>query len=594
MHNGTPYQSVRSNITVYVVLGLIQGLGWWLGTTYWPRENQWGQGLVLAGIIGVTVFSLIVELTVSGRRKYGVLMAATGMSGLFPLLALWYVFQLPDTAAHHNSWKGVLTASSILASLLLLYIVLPFIQAWPERKNNQYRYADLYRHSWDNFFIFLVAGLLTGAYWLLIVLWVMLFKMVGITLFKQCFFTPLFAWLTLPVVFSLGIRIGLTHDRIITTLRQIVLSLCGWLMPLLAVITLLFGASLPFTGLQPVWDTGYSTPILLCLLGANILLLNGIFQDGSKNMPYPQQLLRLVGGAILLMPVFSLIGVYSTFLRIEQYGLTPKRIYLALLLLVACCYSFAYAFAVIRRTKIWMKTMQPANTAIALFVCLCIVLIHSPLVNPVALSAGNQVSRLISGRVKPADFDFGALKFQFGIPGQQALEKLNNLPATNPLHTKIASLLAAVNHAETYYAWKQTQEKIKNPQPAQFTLIGSSAFALDGLENGLEQEQCRNAPCIVYPVDLNNDNKDELIVIDTAHYYHQMLLFSRDSRGIWQKQGVLGDASSPEKQKKLVEQLKNMTAKPAPPLYQSLEVGESVYHFAADKLTELRSTNTTK
>jgi MFS family permease len=590
MDDGTPGRSAGANITLYIVLGLIQGVSWWLGTRFWPHENQWGQGLVLAGLIGISVFSLIVELSVSERRKYGSLMAAAGMSGLFALLALWYVFQLPD-AGQPNSWKGVLTASSILAGMLLLYIALPFIQAWPERKNNRYRYQDLYRHSWDNFFVLLVAGMLTGAYWLLIVLWVMLFKMVGITLFEQCFFTPFFAWLTLPVVFSLGIHIGLIHDRIITTLRQIVHSLCGWLMPLAAVITLLFGVSLPFTGLQPVWDTGYSTPILLCLLGTNILLLNGIFQDGSKNMPYPRPLLRLVEGAILLMPVFSLIGVYSTFLRIEQYGLTPKRIYLALLLLVACCYSFAYAVAVIRRTKIWMQTMQPANTAIALFICLCIVLIHSPLVNPVALSAANQLSRLFSGRVKPADFDFGALKFQFGIPGQQALARLDNLPATNPVHKKIAGRLAVVNNATSYYEWNKAREKMKKRHPAQFTVIGGADLSLDGLENELEQKQCRHNPCHVYPIDLNNDNEEELIVIDPDYFYVQMLVFARDRRGIWHRKGVLGAQLCPKEQKKLLQQLHNRTAEPVPPLYQSLQVGESVYHFAADKLTENRSPN---
>jgi uncharacterized membrane protein YfbV (UPF0208 family) len=583
--SATPDQVTRPNLKFFILTGLFQGVSLWLATTYWPDDSQNGKALMLAAVSSVIVFALTLQLTTGKRLKRGFSVAAAGLSCLFALLALWYIFQIPDSA-HNNSWTRVLTASSILGSLLLFSIALPFIQSWPNRKNGHFRYADLYRHSWDNFFILLVAALLTGAYWLLIVLWVMLFKMVGITLFQYLFFNALFALLTLPVVFSLGIRIGLTHDRIITTLRQIVLSLCGWLMPLLAVITFLFGASLPFTGLQSIWDTGYSTPILLCLLGANILLLNGIYQDGRRKIPYPRPLLYLVEGALLLMPVFALIGIYSTFLRIEQYGLTPKRIYLALLLLVACCYSFSYAYAVIRRSSLWMSVIRPANTAIALLICLCIVLIHSPLLNPVALSARHQISRLLSGRVQPDDFDFGALKFQFGIPGEQAIEKMGRLPATHQLHKEIISQLTAVNHANSYYAWKQERMKRKNPKPAKFSLLRPVNISLDGLENELDQEQCRHTPCLVYPIDLNNDNREELIVIDTTRYYHQMLLFGQDNKGNWRKHGVLGDELPPEEQKKLVQQLKNIPAHPASPLYQSLEVGGVVYHFSADKLTK--------
>ena len=384
MYDTTTDQHARSNVTVFILSGFIQGLACRLAIEYWPRSNQLQTSFLPAAMIGIVIFCFILQMSVSKQRRRGNLPAAVGIGGLFVLLTLWYILQLPDTTTHPNSWKGVVTVSSMLGGTLLLYFVLPFVQSWPDREHGRLRYPDLFRHSWDNFFVLLVAVLLTSAYWLLIVLWVMLFNMIGIRLFRDIFFNVTFAWLSLPVVFALGIHIGLTHDRIITALRRIVLSLCGWLMPLLALITLLFGASLPFTGLTPVWNTGYSTPILLCLIGANIVLLNGIFQDGANPVRYPAPLLRLIETAMLLMPVFALLGAYSTWLRIDQHGLSPKRIYLVILLVIAGSYSFAYAFAVFRRNKPWMGTIRPANTAIALLVCLSIILVHSPLINPPA------------------------------------------------------------------------------------------------------------------------------------------------------------------------------------------------------------------
>ncbi len=586
MYDTTTDQPVRSNVTVFILSGFIQGLACRLALEYWPRSNQLQTALLPAAIIGIVIFCFILQMSVSEQRRHGSLPAALGIGGLFALLALWYILQLPDTTTHPNSWKGVVTVSSMLSGTLLLYFMLPFVQSWPDREHGHFRYPDLFRHSWDNFFVLLVAVLLTGAYWLLIVLWVMLFNMIGIRLFRDIFFNATFAWLSLPVVFALGIHIGLTHDRIITALRRIVLSLCGWLMPLLALITLLFGASLPFTGLAPVWNTGYSTPILLCLIGANIVLLNGIFQDGANPVRYPAPLLRLIEVAMLLMPVFALLGAYSTWLRINQHGLSPKRIYLVILLVIAGCYSFAYAFAVFRRNKPWMGTIRPANTAIALLVCLFIILVHSPLINPPAISARNQLHRLFSGRTTPEKFDFGALKFQFGIPGEKALQKLSNLPPDSPLLKKIAGQLAAVNRADSYYRWKENQRKNQHSAPPKFTLLGDEHISLQGLAGAIEEDQCQAQPCVLYPVDLDQDNRKELILIDTTYFLHQMVLFARDNNGNWQKQGVLGNATDSKTQNKLVQQLKTGSARPVPAQYQSLQIGTTVYHFVPDRLTE--------
>src|SRR5690606_34227049 len=115
--------------------------------------------------------------------------------------------------------------------VLLAYILIPFIQSWPTRDTLGFRYGDLYRHSWDNFFIVFVAALVTGIYWLLIALWATLFKMLGIGFFHALFFSAPFAWISSAMVVSLGLRIGIQNARVITTLREIAMTICRLLLP---------------------------------------------------------------------------------------------------------------------------------------------------------------------------------------------------------------------------------------------------------------------------------------------------------------------------------------------------------------------------
>jgi len=587
MKTPTSYTTAtHSKRNLYVLTGLIQGVACYLAITCWPKGNLWGSALTLAGVVGIVVGCLTLQFTGRKSQLSWRIAAAALMGGIFALPAAWCVIQSPADDIPYNQWQSVLTASAVSSSLVLLSILLPFVQAWPNREHGHFRYPDLFKHSWDNFFILLVAAMLAAAYWLLIVLWAMLFKMVGIPLFKTVFFTLPYASITLPLVFSLGIHIGFSHDQVIGTLRQITLSLCTLLMPLVALITILFALSLPFTGLQPIWDTGYSTPILLCLVGANILVFNGIFQDGQQKSPYPPLLRKGIEATMLLLPFFSAIGVYSTALRISQYGLTPHRIYLAVLLVVGCSYSLSYGFAVLKHSSVRMGAIRPANTVIALMICLFILLLHSPLFNPAAISVRNQMHRLLSGKVQPEKFDFGALKFQLGKNGMNALNRLNALPENDTLRKKITAELVRVNTAQGYYDWNESRtRKATTPSP-RFTMLGSDTVTLDGLEDILPEEQCRLSPCYVYPIDLNNDTIKELILIEQPPMYSPLCLYGRNTENNWEKQGTLGAEMSADKQAEIVKLLKKSSPRAAAPRYQSVQIGKTIYHFQDLFLTE--------
>lgn len=570
--------SAKNNLSIYILIGFLQGVVAWTGFSFGPDESQLAASLVFGTMTAFAVIGLTLQLTLGDRFNRQVLFLTLLLGVVFTLVSVWLIYQMPDLPRSSDNGAEILLVSWSLSSILLAYILIPFVQAWPERQNGHYNYTDLYRHSWDNFFVFLVAAMLTLAFWLLIVLWAMLFKMVGITLFKDLFFNPLFIFISLPVVLSLGIRMALVHENIIGALRKIALSLCYFLMPLSAVITILFVLSLPFTGLQPIWDTGYSTPILLCLLGANILFINGIFQDGLIP-PYRSGLSKLVEIATLSMPVYAAIAIYSVYLRISQYGVTPNRFFLMVFVVVALCYSFAYTLAVFRRSQMWLGLIRQGNITIALLISVLIILIHSPLMNPIAWSAKDQYQRLISQKITTADFDFGALKFKLGIPGHMYLQQLRELPPENPLQAEIYGHILAVDTAQSYYQWKNNTENQPLADHVMIESIDGSTIVPETFIDGLGAEHCRRATCYVLAIDLNRDDHEELIFFDMDKDWSAPQLYVQIDNDEWVKQGAFGTSLGKNSRQELIDKLRSEPYQAVDRKYQALKVGEEVYWF---------------
>ena len=330
-------------------------------------------------------------------------------------------FSLSLYATENYSW---LWARWHLASVVLLYIGTAFILSWPTREGLCPRYQDLFRHAWNNAFIVLLASLVTLAFFLLLWLCGKLFSILGMPQLSQLFASRYFLSFSVPLFFSLGMRMGLENEKVIGLLRGILLTVCRYLLPLSALITVIFSLALVFSGLQPIWATGYSTPILLVLVGSVLLLLNGVFQDGRQALPYPRPLLRLVELSLLCLPLLAGLATYSSWLRVEQYGLSPQRFLGVLLTLVVGAYALAAAWAVVLRSQPWLNSLRISNPLLAVLCCALLLALNTPLLNPLRLSAEDQVGRLRSGALKPEAFDVRALRFDLGKPGEQAFEAL--------------------------------------------------------------------------------------------------------------------------------------------------------------------------
>ena len=326
-------------------------------------------------------------------------------------------------------------------------------QTWLIERRLRIPYPLFFENAWNNVISLAVGALFVGAAWLLLWLWASLFELVNITLFEKVFGSRLFALPFSGLAGGVSLAIIRQQHRIVRSIRDLALALFAVLAPVLAVAGMLFLAALPFTGLTPLWDTGHATGVLLTVAFGSVFLVNAVIRDGAGGPP-PRFMTILLGGQLALAPVFAGLAVYATALRVGQYGFTPERVYALIFGGCAVIWTAAYAYAAIRWRPGWPDAARRYNPVLGCVTALVALATVTPLLDPYQLSARTQVERLVSGRVAPAAFDFGLLKFKLGAPGRAALERIRTDPSL-PQRAEIDGLLAIVDEATRYWQWKR-------------------------------------------------------------------------------------------------------------------------------------------
>lgn len=327
-------------------------------------------------------------------------------------------------------------------------------------------------------------------------------------------------------------------------MRGMLFSACGLLLPLIALISLLFTLTLPFTGLQRIWATGYSTPILLVLAGAQLFLLNGVFQEGIQPRPYPKWLTRFIELSLLCLPILAAIAFYSSWLRVEQYALSPQR-FIALAAALLCgLYGLAAVWAVVLRSPIWLANLRVTNPALALLFCGLVVLVNTPILDPVRLSVDDQVRRLLDGRTKAEAFDADYLRFGLEKAGEEAFAKLQvDLDQERILDPDSRrALRERMDDTALSFTERYAKEQAERPKPELEWIgpepKGSEQFA----ELSLSTDSPCELGCVLWAVDLDQDGQPEVLAMPSTSYRHDSKpprIFVLDEKGEWDDRGPL-------------------------------------------------------
>lgn len=430
--------------------GLFQGLATWIVVRIDPHEPL-EKALYFGVLAWILSSGLLFQFASSGTHHRRLAGVALGLALPFALLTYHVIGQLPLKDAHYDG-DGLRVGTWCGAAILALYIVLPYLQIYQRSSRLQFPYPDLYRHSWNNFFVAGLGWFYSGVYWALMWICAELFKALGIDAIEKLITKPSFMAITTGIMAGLGVALAKEHAQIIATLRAITATLFRSLTPLLVVIVLSFLVALPFTGLTPLWATKWASAILLALLLLILLFVNAVFQDGEGACPYGHLLRRGVEATLMSMPILVGLTIYSMNLRISQYGFTPERYYAIVFAIVLGGYALGYAWSVVKTGPSWLGGIRGFNIALSFVVFGLAFTLHTPLMDPLKRSADDQMKRLLSGQTELSKFDFGTLRFELGHYGQGVLDRLALL-TTHPQHQQITDQLTKLKAAQHKWEW---------------------------------------------------------------------------------------------------------------------------------------------
>jgi hypothetical protein len=256
-----------------------------------------------------------------------------------------------------------------------------------------------------------------------------LFRLIGIDFLREVITRPWFAIPASTLAFAYAVHITDVRVSLVQGMRNLLHVLLAWLLPVATVLIVGFVASLPFTGLAPLWRTSHGSEIVLAAVAVLVLLINAAYRDGGDSgLPLVQ---RWTGSAAALcLPVLVAISAYGLGLRIAHRGWTSYRIVGVACLVVAGCYAAGYAWATLAGRP-WMKRLEITNVVAAGMIVLAVIVLTTPIADPARLSVRDQVARLRAGRTPPEAFDFKYLRFDTGRYGRDALERLKTAQGPN-------------------------------------------------------------------------------------------------------------------------------------------------------------------
>lgn len=342
------------------------------------------------------------------------------------------------------------------AGVVAITLSLPLFQAGFHRLRFKTPYRDTHFHIWTDIVSGVGALVFVGLSWALIAILSELFQLLQIDLLRDLMRKEWFGWIFSGLTFGAALGTLRNQLKILGTLQSVVLLVLSLLAVPLAAGLVLFLAAMLVSGPDVLWEaTSSATPILLsCAFGA-FVLTNAIVRDddsemtGSRIMRITALVLAL---GILPLTVFAAISMGT---RVAQHGLSPERIWGLVAIGFACAYGLAYVVAVLRgRRAGWHDALRQANLHLAIGGCVLALIVALPLFDFGAISARDQIARLKSGTVSIEDFDFAALRWDFGEAGRRTLTAL-----TKSDNAEIAKSAKTANDMESRYYGRSQSER---------------------------------------------------------------------------------------------------------------------------------------
>lgn len=496
--------------------------------------------------------------------------------------------------ALHDAWRGhhgypmfdnwadrrVYAPSQILAlcSVPFFFIAQALVLAGVHDKRRVASYGTYFETAWKLAVQLLFSAFFVGALFAVLFMGSALFQLIKLNFLQELLKE---AWFNVPVVFtafSCAMHITDVRPAIVRGIRTLLLVLMSWILPVAAIIVTGFLCSLPFTGLQALWETRHATSVLLSAVVVLVVLINAAFQNGEAVAGVATIVRLSTRAACILIFPLTVIGIYALALRVAQYGWTTDRIIAAACLLVASCYAIGYALAAYQYDT-WLHPLAAVNVTAAFLVIAVMLALFTPIADPARISVNSQMARLESGKTVAGQFDFHYLRFEGGRYGKAALERLKQWSAGPDAVTvrREATLALTLTDSQRWTGNKPSAVPISVEEnvtawpvgaklPASFVLQKWEEVAQDRKPNCLSSKKGR---CDGFMIDMTGDGVNEVLLIDIDS--GDNALMSQNADGSWGSMGSINYEYS--RCKPLLEKLKSGDFSVVAPSVRELAVG---------------------
>ncbi|MDM2837110.1 DUF4153 domain-containing protein [Citrobacter sp. Cpo091] len=408
-----------------IFIGLLQGTLCYLLMTYLAPHND---GWLFYGMPATIAITSTLLLTVVSFKQRALWYWMALIFVVVLAMSVWLKWQVEDS----DKWRQHEVFMFYGWRLLLMaMLALPWIQYSLHVSREQARYPHFYRQLWLNALTLLIVFVANGLFWLVLLLWSEMFKLVGIPFFSTLFFdTDWFGYVAFGLITALAVVLARTQSRLVTAVQKLLTFIATGLLPLVALLALMFILTLPFTGLEAI-SQRVSAAGLMSTLTLLLLLLMAIVREPQKEaLPYPGALRYLIKCSLIVAPIYMLIAGWSLWVRIQQYGWTPERVYGVLVVVVLLVWSFGYLASILRRGRNPLELQGPVILGVSLLALGLLVLLSSPVIDAWRISVNSHMGLYHSGKIKPNQVSLYMLDHS-GKPGRAALEALQKDVAFN-------------------------------------------------------------------------------------------------------------------------------------------------------------------
>jgi len=468
----------------------------------------------------------------------------------------------------HDAWRNALDHAPLLRPAILVFpfcigfffIAHSLVMAGAHDRRWIAHYATCFESAWKLAIQLLFSALFVLGVWLVMWMGAALFGLLKLNFLEHLLMK---SWFSVPLVclaFSSAMHTTDVRPAIVRGIRSLLLMLKAWILPIAVLLVGGFLASLPFTGLEVLWQTRHATAVLLGSCAVLVVLVNATFQAGDAAAGLAASVRFAARLACFLLPPLAVLGIYALGLRVADYGWTPDRVIAASCLVLALFYAGGYVLAAVRRSGPWLDGLRQVNIAAALLALALAFAQFTPVADPARISVADQVARLARGATPADQFDYGFLRFHGARYGMQALEALAARgagPQADVVRTRAASALN-----ERYEERRAGRKPVLSPGFVNLRVSPKDAQLPDGFLKQDWRQTWHSVPppgclrgtgsrCDAIVLDGDGDGKPDVLLLGEERSDGAALLSLRE--GKWQIIGrpPIGLAGCPGLQERL-------------------------------------------